>query len=416
MGIKIWVVGGALRDYLINEEATDIDFVINEDIKKFAKKIRKNNIRVNDTYIKYKTISLIINEKQYHITSLRKDLISFGRSAFVDNAFSLIEDVKRRDFTINSLYLDSQGNLIDLFDGKNDIIKRKLVFIGNPIERIEEDYLRIIRFCRFSGNFYNYLPKNLEKEITSRVPNIINLSNMRIRDEIDKILLVKNFKKCLLMMTKLTIDKYLLINNSNNHKFTIHAGFILYNFKIIDFIKFNAITLIQNEKLDLISVIMIHLYGESNIEMIINRFDLNKRKTKFLHFVRQIINLKNNIIINFFNKLEVRKKKIKLLQLIWEFRCSINPKKQGLFKKDRIPFNWYKFALLHVFSFEKIKDVDLFEIKWPIFPIVREEIVKLKEINTYDQVEKLFFQAEEFWVNNNFKSSPKEILYFLKNR
>ena len=101
------------------------------------KEISKSNIRVNDAYIKYKTISLIINEKEYHVTSLRKDLISFGRSAFVDHAFSLKEDVKRRDFTINSLYLDPQGNLIDLFNGKNDINKRKLVFIGNPIERIE---------------------------------------------------------------------------------------------------------------------------------------------------------------------------------------------------------------------------------------------------------------------------------------
>ena len=72
---------------------------------------------------------------------------------------------------------------------KNDINKRKLVFIGDPIERIEEDYLRIIRFCRFSGNFYNKMSQNLKKKIISRVPNIINLSNNRIRDEIDKILI-----------------------------------------------------------------------------------------------------------------------------------------------------------------------------------------------------------------------------------
>ena len=113
------------------------------------------------------------------------------------------------------------------------------------------------------------------------------------------------------MMTKLSLDKYLLINKNNNHKFSIHTGFILKNFKIIDFIKFNAKTLIQNEKLDLISVIMIHLYGESNIEMIINRFDLNKRKTKFLYFVRQIINLKIKIKNNFLGTLEVQEKKIK---------------------------------------------------------------------------------------------------------
>ena len=385
--------------------------MINEDIKKFAKKICRNNIKVNESYIKYKTISLIIKEKEYHITSLRKDLISFGRSALVDNAFSLNEDAKRRDFTINSLYLDSLGNLIDPLNGEHDINKKKLSFIGDPIKRIEEDYLRIIRFCRFSGNFYNKMSQNLEKKIISRVPNIINLSNNRIRDEIDKILLVKNCHKCFLMMTKLSVDQYLLINKSNNHEFINHSGFMLNDFKIIDFIKFNATTLIKNEKLDLISVIMIHLYGESNIEMIINRFDLNKRKTKFLHFVRQIINLKNNFLI----KLEVREKKIKLLKLIWEFRCSIKSKKQGLFKKDRIPFDWYKFALLHVFPFEKIKNVDLFEITWPIFPLVRKDILKLKKKITYDQVEKLFFKAEEFWVNNNFKSSQKEIIYFLKN-
>jgi len=389
--------------------------VINEDIKKFAKKICRNNIKVNESYIKYKTISLIIKEKEYHITSLRKDLISFGRSALVDNAFSLNEDAKRRDFTINSLYLDSLGNLIDPHNGEHDINKKKLSFIGDPIKRIEEDYLRIIRFCRFSGNFYNKMSQNLEKKIISRVPNIINLSNNRIRDEIDKILLVKNCHKCFLMMTKLSVDQYLLINKSNNHEFINHSGFMLNDFKIIDFIKFNATTLIKNEKLDLISVIMIHLYGESNIEMIINRFDLNKRKTKFLHFVRQIINLKNNIKNNFLIKLEVREKKIKLLKLIWELRCSIKSKKQGLFKKDRIPFDWYKFALLHVIPFEKIKNVDLFEITWPIFPLVRKDILKFKKKITYDQVEKLFFKAEEFWVNNNFKSSQKEIIYFLKN-
>ena len=388
--------------------------MINGDIKTFAKKISKNIVKVNDTYINYKTISLIIKKKEYHVTSFRKDLIFFGRSALVDNAFNLSEDVKRRDFTINSLYLDSQGNLIDLLNGKNDINKRKLNFIGDPIKRIEEDYLRIIRFCRFSGNFYHNISDNLIKEIVSRVPNIVNLSNMRIRNEIEKILLVNNCHKCLQMMKKLSLDKYILTNKNNHLKLNTHKGFVLDNYKIIDFIKLNAKTLIQNEKLDLISVLMIHLYGESNIEMIIYRFDLNKRKIKFLHFLRQIINLKNKIKNNFFDKYEVREKQIKLLQLIWKFRCIIIPKKQGLFEKDRIPLSWYKFGFLHLFSFEKIKDIDLFEIKWPVFPLDKEDIVKSKNSITHNQIEKLFFQAEDFWVNNNFKSSPKEILNFLE--
>ena len=407
-------MGGALRDYLTDEIVTDIDFVINEDIKKFAKKISKNNIIVKDKYIKYKTISLIINKKEYHITSFRKDLISYGRSALVDIAASLNDDVKRRDFTINSLYLDSKGNLTDFLNGENDLIKRKLVFIGNPVERIEEDYLRILRFCRFSGNFDNKISKNLKKEITLRVPKIINLSNKRIRDEINKILLTKNCYKCFLMMTKLTLDKYLLINKNNYRRSEISSGFVLKNFGIIDFIKLNATTLVQNEKLDLISVIMIHLYGEHCIDKIIKRFDLNKRKIKFLNFIKQIINLKINIKNYYLDSHVVREKQMYIFQLIWQLRCGINSKKQGLFNKDRIPFNWYKLALLHILPFEKIKEIDLFKINWPTFPLVREEIVKSNKTITNVQVERLFFQAEDFWVNNNFQSSQEEILNFLE--
>ena len=325
------------------------------------------------------------------------------------------DDVKRRDFTINSLYLDSKGNLTDFFKGENDIISRKLIFIGNPAERIEEDYLRIIRFCRFSGNFDNKMSKNIIKEITSKVPKIIYLSNKRIRDEINKILLTKNCYKCFFMMTKLTLDKYLLINKNNYRRSEISTGFVIKNFGIIDFIKLNAITLVQNEKLDLISVIMIHLYGEHSIDKIINRFDLNKRKIKFLNFIKQIINLKINIKNNYLESHVVTEKQMYIFQLIWQLRCSINSKKQGLFNKDRISFNWYKLALLHILPFEKIKDVDFWDLQWPIFPLVREEIIKSKKTITYDQVEKLFFQAEEFWVNNNFKSSQKEILNSLRN-
>ena len=159
---------------------------------------------------------------------------------------------------------------------------------------------------------------------------------------------------------------------------------------------------------------MIHLYGESKIELIINRFELNKRKAKFLHFVRKIINLKIKTNNNFLGTLEFQEKKINLLKLIWKLRFCINSKKQGFFEKDRIPFNWYKLSLLHILSFEKIKDVDFWDLHWPKFPLAREEIVKLKKTTNYDKAKKLFFKAENFWVNNNFKSSPKEILNFLK--
>ena len=160
---------------------------------------------------------------------------------------------------------------------------------------------------------------------------------------------------------------------------------------------------------------MIHLYGEHCIDKIINRFDLNKRKIKFLNFIKKIINLEFNIKNNYLESQIVREKQMNIFQLIWQLRCSINSKQKGLFNKDRIPFNWYKLALLHILPFEKLKGVDFWDLQWPIFPLLREEIVKLKKIITYDEVEKLIFQAESFWVNNNFKCSQKEILNSLRN-
>ena len=71
--------------------------------------------------------------------------------------------------------------------------------------------------------------------------------------------------------------------------------------------------------------------------------------------------------------------------------------------------------MLHILHFKKIKDIDFWNLQWPIFPLARQEIVKSKITTNYDGIEKLLFQAENFWVSNNFKSSKKEILNFAKN-
>ena len=235
---KAWIVGGAIRDYLINQEIYDIDFVIDIDIHLFLEKIDKKNIKINTININYKTISIILSNKEYQITSFRKDLISFGRSAIVDFTFTLHEDAKRRDFTINALYLDEKGNLIDPFGGYNDIMNKKLRFIGDPIKRIEEDYLRIIRFCRFFGTFSKVdILKNLKRKIIKKVNKISILSNMRVRNELSKILMVKNFELCLSMMVTLQLDKYMLIPNSKSNKINNHSGFKTKDFKVIKYIK-----------------------------------------------------------------------------------------------------------------------------------------------------------------------------------
>ena len=123
------------------------------DIHLFLKRIKNTKIKIITRNIDYKTISLILNNKEYQITSLRTDLISFGRQAYVGLTKDIQIDANRRDFTVNSLYLDVLGQLFDPFNGLEDIRKRKLRFIGDPIKRFEEDYLRILRFCRFYAFF-----------------------------------------------------------------------------------------------------------------------------------------------------------------------------------------------------------------------------------------------------------------------
>ena len=413
---KAWIVGGAIRDYLINQEIYDIDFVIDIDIHLFLEKIDKKNIKINTTNINYKTISIILNNKEYQITSFRKDLISFGRSAIVDFTFTLHEDAKRRDFTINALYLDEKGNLIDPFGGYNDIMNKKLRFIGNPLNRIEEDYLRIFRFCRFFGTFSEVdIDQNLKRKIIIKANKISNLSNMRIRNELYKILMVTNFELCFSMIVKLQLDKYMLLKNDNRNQIKSHSGFKTRDFKVIKYLKKNALNFINHEKLDLISTLMPHLYNLNKIEMIIKRFELNKRKIKFLNFIKQIKNNRINVNQNLIKNINSNELELYILKLIWKYRCKINRDSKGFFMKDRIPFNWYKLGLLHVFPIEIIKRIDLFNLEWPTLPVTSKKILALQDETYFSKINNLAYRAEDFWVNNNFESSHKNIMNFLKN-
>ena len=413
---KAWIVGGAIRDYLINQEIYDIDFVINIDINLFLENINKKNIKINATNIKYKTISIILNNKEYQITSFRKDLISFGRSAFVDFTHTLYEDAKRRDFTINALYLDEKGNLIDPFGGYKDIVNKKLRFIGDPICRIDEDHLRILRFCRFCGTFPIIdIDKNLKEKIIKKAKKISILSNMRIRNELYKILMAKNFELCLSMLVELELDKYILKKFNKSNKIYKHGGFITKDFKIVNYIKAHGLNMINCEKLDLISTVMPHLYNLENCAVIIKRFELNKRKIKFLNFIKQLKNNELRVNQNIMKKFTSKEIELYILKLIWKYRCKINKVNKGFFMKDRIPFNWYKFGLLHVLPIEIIKQIDLFNLEWPILTLTRKKIQNLQDKTYFKNIDDLIFKAEDFWVNNNFNSSPENILIFLES-
>ena len=189
-------VGGCVRKILNNEEIDDIDLATNIDPENISKALKNNNIDFYETGIEHGTITAIINGQKFEITSLRKDILTDGRHAKVQFSKNWKDDASRRDFTINAIYADIDGNLFDPFDGRQDIKDGKIIFIGDAGIRIKEDYLRILRYVRF---FLNYSKiehdKKIIKLIRQNIIGVRNLSKERLLDELKKLVLSNHFFK-----------------------------------------------------------------------------------------------------------------------------------------------------------------------------------------------------------------------------
>jgi len=180
------LVGGCVRDFILyNKLANDIDIATPFKPEEVMAML-KPYFKVLPTGIKHGTVT-VVGQQNYEITTLRKDVETDGRFAVVEFDASWQEDSNRRDFTMNSLYSDSQGNLYDYHNGAEDLAKKHVVFIGNARKRIEEDYLRILRFFRFSSRFGGFSHDNLEA-VYDLKSGLLQISKERITKEVLKIL------------------------------------------------------------------------------------------------------------------------------------------------------------------------------------------------------------------------------------
>ncbi|MCL2504894.1 MAG: CCA tRNA nucleotidyltransferase [Alphaproteobacteria bacterium] len=143
------IVGGAVRDALLEVPVKDIDFASPLTPEQVTDICSKNNIVIIPTGIKHGTVTIRYNSKNYEITTLRKDVSADGRHAEIAFTDDWELDSSRRDFTINAFYMDYEGKIYDYHNGKEDLQKKLVRFIGEPEKRIKEDYLRILRFFRF---------------------------------------------------------------------------------------------------------------------------------------------------------------------------------------------------------------------------------------------------------------------------
>jgi poly(A) polymerase len=201
-------VGGAVRDDLIDLPVSDVDLATRLLPEQVIERLEAAGLKAVPTGIEHGTVTAVSDGQAYEITSLRRDVETFGRHATVAFTDDWKADAGRRDFTINALLADPvTGEVVDYFGGLDDLKARRVRFIGDPLERIAEDHLRILRFFRFHARFGLGEPDAAALEAcTARANDLMALSRERIADELLKLLGVTDPAPTLRVM----LDRWIL--------------------------------------------------------------------------------------------------------------------------------------------------------------------------------------------------------------
>ena len=277
---EIRYVGGCVRKIINKEDFDDIDLAVNLNPKDVCEALDKKNIKYYESGIKHGTITALINDIKFEITSLRKDIDTDGRHAKVEFSENWKEDASRRDFTINSIYADIDGSLFDPFDGKKDLENGKINFIGNVETRIKEDYLRILRYIRF---FLNYSKVKHEtsviKIIKKNLTGMMNISAERLLDELQKLVRSRGFTKLAKDKDSLEIISLIFPQLKNISLFSKLNSFALKNIANVDFILLLSLMIID---------------GTDNVDYFIYKYNLSKKDQKRLLFLNKFYSKKVN--------------------------------------------------------------------------------------------------------------------------
>jgi poly(A) polymerase len=184
-------VGGCVRDVIMARPVGDLDFATTATPEQTKRILEEAGIKAIPTGIAHGTVTAHIDGRNFEITTLRRDVTTDGRHAEVAFTDDWQQDAERRDFTINAMSLDQNGVLYDPFNGQADIANKHLRFIGNADKRIQEDYLRILRYFRFAAQFDWPLDDKVTLEILQKyATSLTSLSRERIQNELFKLLTI----------------------------------------------------------------------------------------------------------------------------------------------------------------------------------------------------------------------------------
>ena len=183
-GHEARAVGGAVRNALFGKAVKDVDIATTAAPEETMRLARAAGLKAHPTGIEHGTITVVAGHEPYEVTTLRRDIETFGRHARVTFTTDWTEDAKRRDFTMNALYCAADGTIHDPLGGYPDLAARRVRFIGDAHERIREDFLRILRFFRLYAEYGRGEPDptSLDACVAERT-GLANLSGERIRAE-----------------------------------------------------------------------------------------------------------------------------------------------------------------------------------------------------------------------------------------
>jgi poly(A) polymerase len=379
---EVRYVGGCIRKVVKKETVDDIDLAVNLKPSEVCEALKKKEINYYETGIEHGTVTAIIDGYKFEITSLRKDVITDGRRAKVEFSSDWKEDAARRDFSINSIYSDKEGNLFDPYNGKKDLEDGYIKFIGNAENRIKEDYLRILRYIRFFLNYsiHKHNPEII-KIIKKNIMGVSKLSSERLLDELKKLTKSNGFIKLFNDKESLEIITTIFPQLKN-----------LENFKKPNF--YVSVNLIKVDFIFLLSLMIVD--GTDNADYFMYKFNISKKDQKRLK------------LIDFFYKENVSIKNF----------TEKNFNKIFYFNGRQAVIDIINFKLFQSNKVEKrlIKLIEVYEDKIsPTMPIGANVLMSKYNIPEGKILGNKLKIIEELWVQNGFQISDKQIQKIIKS-
>lgn len=378
---EIRYVGGCVRKILNDEKTDDIDLATNLTPDQVKQCLEKNQIKFFETGIEHGTITAVIDDQNFEITTLRKDVKTDGRHAVVEYTTNWKEDSLRRDFSINSIYSDLDGNLYDPNSGHKDLNVGIIKFIGDPETRIKEDYLRIIRYLRFYTEYSKIDHEiNIIKIIKKNIEGLGKISKERQFNELKKIIKLDNFLK--LFKNKTSCELFSLIFPQ------------LKNFKKLSKLSKPHEKILKTKSLNFVISFLV-IDETDNSDYFLYKYNLPNELKDKINFLKN--NSLNKDSTKIFNKKDLQK------IFYYEGKSSTI---------DLIDFN-----LLYFKQSKKLSELKTYfeKLDKPEFPIKAQLLINDYGLKEGRELGQKLKNLEMKWIENNFNLSKKDMEKVLSN-